>query len=187
MKESCWLASWLARSLLTGCDRCHLSTMKRPEGSPHQSRWCQMLELKHCTQTHTRPCTNINHTRINNICRTVLLLFTMKSYVYTIHEQNHIYLLLLHKIRVQNRAVKNKEHWLDHQVITTSKEWKTSHRLWWTCADKREGRLTAWAITATTSHVFVPPKGPHIMSPPVKYPHAFPQIHRMHIWAPTLN
>lgn len=99
MKESCWLASWLARSLLTGCDRCHLSTMKRPEGSPHQSRWCQMLELKHCTQTHTRPCTNINHTRINNICRTVLLLFTMKSYLYTIHEQNHIYLLLLHKIQ----------------------------------------------------------------------------------------
>lgn len=35
------------------------------------------------------------------------------------------------------------------------------HSLWRTCADKREGHLAAWAITATTSHLSIPRGATH--------------------------
>lgn len=89
-----WLVSWLAGPLLTGCDRCHLSPMKRPEGSPHQSHWCQMLQAKHCT--HTGMHANINHAQTNNLAlkhmqKDAIVIHNETNLYTQVHEYNRIY------------------------------------------------------------------------------------------------
>lgn len=108
--------------------------MRRPEDSPHQSHWCQMLEPKYCMPTHMHTNINLPYTRKN-----MPLLFPMKSYVYTTHEpKSHIFdcsftetdissskgLKQVHWNPVKlfcNKLAENKEQWLHHRVTITER------------------------------------------------------------------
>lgn len=76
--------------------------------------------------------------------------------------------------------------WKMDQVISTK---KGSSPLFLTDLCRQKGRPPHCMSNYSNNFTCLsfPPEGPDIMSPPVKYPHAFPQFHQMHTGAVTLN